>query len=998
LNADERRRRVEDLCHAALERDLAARAAFVATACGSDETLRNEVEALLAHAQTAEVFLSTPLGAVSAGALTDDRGMSLLGRTLGAYQIRSRLGSGGMGEVYRAHDSSLGRDVAIKVLPKAFTSDPERLARFEREARVLATLNHPNIGAIYGVEHADGVQALVLELVEGETLASRLQRGPLPFSQALVIAKQVADALEAAHAKGIVHRDLKPANIQLTGDAIAKVLDFGLAKATSDDSDMTVEGTHKGAVLGTAAYMSPEQASGQTVDKRTDLWAFGCVLYEMLTGRRAFEGDSVSETLACVLTNEPDWTLLPRETPAAIRTLLRRCLQRERSQRLDSAAAARLEIQDARTIPNSDVASQRVLSPARWRSARVAWIAAGGFAVFALVAGALRWTPFRGATSNDRPLIRYSIDLGPEAITNPSRVLVSPDGQRLVFSVRGPNGTVLLATRSLDQRNPTVLRGTEGGVDPFFSPDGLQVGFWDMQGHKLKKVSISGGPPMILCEASDENGASWGSDGFIIAALNLGGLYRVPADGGAPQLLTKPDRGGHYFPQILPGGHSVLFTAVQWGNVDGMSVQLLALDSGRATTLVRGGYYGQYLSSALGVGHLLYLRQGTMYAAAFDPAGARLHGQAVPMLDDVADYPATGYGLFAVSQSGAVYYQGGTAVTSASYPLVWLDRTGKTTPLLAKPALYYNPRFSPDGARLAIDLMADGRSDVSIYDLRQDRLSRLDSSGRVTGMPVWAPDSKHVVVASGSSLPAPPSIVWMHADSGESTSLLSSRNYVLPGSFSPDGKRLAYVEQNPETQFDIWILPLDTTDPTHPKPGRPEAFLRTPSNEFWPAFSPDGRWLAYVSDESGYAALYVRPVGADSAGAGAKWQIWGNQGNQVLMPVWSRDGRQIAFLSSPHLLNPSVLPPPNFELDSRLMTVDLAVRDGALVAGTPHVFADVPVRSLPGFSAFDLHPDGRAAVFPGKAVTAEPPAGSVHVNVLLNFSDELRRRVPIGKP
>jgi serine/threonine-protein kinase len=989
LKAADRRRQIEDLCHAALERDPSDRAAFVATACGSDESLRHEVEALLAHAQTEEGFLATPLAPLAAGALANERSQSLLGRSLGRYQISARLGSGGMGEVYRAHDTTLGRDVAIKVLPKAFTSDSERLARFEREARVLATLNHPNIGAIYGLERADGLQALVLELVEGETLARRLQRGPLPVPQALAIAKQVADALEAAHGRGIVHRDLKPANIQITGDGVAKVLDFGLAKASSltgDDSDMTNEGTRTGAVLGTAAYMSPEQARGQPVDKRTDLWAFGCVLYEMLTGRRAFVGDGVSETLASALTKEPDWTRLPTETPAAIRTLLRRCLQKERSQRLDSAAAARLEIEDTRSMPISNAANEPVLSPPRWRSARVAWTVTG---MFVLVAGAALWAPWRVTTHEARPLMRYNVDLGRDAV-NPGLLAVSPDGQRLVFSARGPNGTTLLATRTLDQGTATVLRGTEGAVDAFFSPDGQQVGFFDYAAKKLKKISVAGGAPVILCDASDENGATWGSDGFIIASLELGGLYRVSADGGLPQPLTKPEQGYHQWPQILPGDREVVFTARE---STGTSIQLLALDTGRTTTLVRGGLFGRYLPTSSSAGHLLYWRAGAVYAAVFDPSDARLRSQAVPVLDDVTENAA-----FIVSPSGTVYYQSGFAATDP-YPVVWLDRAAKMTPLLAKSGKYITPRFSPDGTRLAITLPSEGRSDVYIYDWQRDHLTRLDSSGRVTTMPVWEPDGQHLVVRTPSALGSADgsAIVWMHADSGESTPLISSKSDLTPYSFSPDGKRLAYVEQNATTQLDIWILPLDTTDPTQPKPGRPEVFLRTPSNEAYPMFSPDGRWLAYVSDESGQRAIYVRPVGVTPAGSGPKWQIFADPLNTLPLPVWSRDGRQIAFQGFPQFSSPSL--PPRYWLDARLMTVDVAVRKSALVIGTPRVFADVPLRADSSVANFDLHPDGRAAVFEGKAVSAEStPSESVHVNVLLNFSDDLRRRVPIGKP
>jgi serine/threonine-protein kinase len=477
----------------------------------------------------------------------------------------------------------------------------------------------------------------------------------------------------------------------------------------------------------------------------------------------------------------------------------------------------------------------------------------------------------------------------------------------------------------------------------------------------------------------------------------------VPVDGGVPQPLTKPDHGAlsHQAPQILPGGQFVVFTATPGvGAFDRASIELLSLATGRTTTLVQGGYFGRYVASGPSAGHLLYLREGTLYAAAFDPTDARLRGPGIPVLNDVAGQPFWGSGQFDVSQSGTLYYQRGAAVANDPYPVLWLDRAGKTTPLLANPGTYQTPRFSPDGARLALTLVSEGRSDVFVYDWQRDRLSRLDTAGRVTGDPIWAPDGKHLVVRSQSSLTASDgsALLWMPADGGESTPLVSSRRFVYPSSFSPDGKRLAYGELSAETRGDIWVLPLDITDPTRPKPGQLEAFLRTSSDEGGAAFSPDGRWIAYGSDESGRFELYVRPAGGDSAGAGGKWLVSKDPFSQA--PAWSRDGRQISFLA------PSATPSPAAQLNFRLMTVDIAVRDGALVAETPRMWADVPIRLTTGSSitsaasAFALHPDGqRVAVFPGKAAGAEPgQSGPVHVTVLLNFSDELRRRVPAGKP
>ena len=881
----------------------------------------------------------------------------MIGQIIGSYRITAKLGSGGMGEVYRARDTKLDRDVAIKMLPAAFAQDPERLARFEREAKVLASLNHPNIAQIYGVEE----RALIMELVEGETL-----HGPLPVETALNYAKQIADALEAAHEKGITHRDLKPANVMITPAGVVKVLDFGLASVAqtsagdagdpSNSPTLTISPTSAGMIMGTAGYMSPEQARGKPVDKRADIWAFGVVLYEMLTGKRLFEGETISDTLAQVLTKEPDW----EQVPAKVRRLLQRCLEKDPAKRLRDISGVALLLEEA----------PEIAAPSR---SRLTWVVAA----VTVIAVALGFGWWRATRPVDRTLMRLSVDLGPDAVAGQfTTAAISPDGARLVFPVKSPDGKQMLATRLLEQTNPTEISGTEDGRDPFFSPDGKWIGFF--AGGKMKKMSVQGGAPITLCDAPNARGASWGDDGNIVVALNnFGALSRVSAEGGTPQPVTKLQEAlTHRWPQLLPGSDTVLFTlSSSTLTFEDASIAAVSLKTGEVKILVRGGYFGRYLPTNDATGHLVYVHEGVLFAVPFDPVRLVVHGTALAMVEDLAADPNEGAGQFSFTRvpsgPGTFVYRTGK-VSVESYPVLWLDDSGRTQPLIAAPGSYETPRFSPDGQRLALAQNAGNNGGIFVYDWQRDTMTRLTFGTQLARNPTWSPDGKHIVFRfrSGGVL----SLGWIRADgAGETQHLLESKNLMLPYSFFPDGRRLAFDEIDPKTGNDLWTLPLDASDPDHPKPGKPELFLRTPANEHAPAVSPDGRYIAYQSDESGRNEVYVRPF----PGPGGKWQISNAGGTS---PVWSHNSHELFFQN----------------LDNRIMVTDYEPKNDSLVVGKPRLWSDRQLRSGYGVSNYDLAPDGkRFTIFPELNAPAEQN-GAVHNTFLLNFFDELRRRAPVG--
>ncbi len=869
-----------------------------------------------------------------------------------------------MGEVYQAHDTKLGRDVAIKVLPEAFAHDPERLARFQREAKMLAALHHPNIATIYGLEHSDGTHYLVMELVPGDTLQQRVKHdGPVPIEEALTIAKQIAEALEAAHEKGIIHRDLKPANVKVTSEGKVKVLDFGLAKAFEGDPSsvdignsptLSQAATMQGVILGTAAYMSPEQARGRAVDKRTDIWAFGCVVYELLTGKQTFHGEDITEILASVVKSEPDWTAMPAATPQKIRDLLRRCLQKDRRQRFHDAGDVRIEIEEAIAAPKDSGATQA--APAS--TSKLLLTVAAALAVLLLAASGALWRATRPVEQPLRPLVRLDVDLGPDvSLDSPvgADEILSPTGTRLVYVSQNR-----LFTRRLDQPNATELAGTQGASEPFFSPDGQWVAFFTAG--KLQKISVEGGSAITLCDAGIGMGGSWGEDGNIIAALSLiSGLLRIPSAGGPPTPVIDLQSGEimHHWPQILPGGKAVLFTAFTGGEADTANIEVMSLAGHRRKTLVRGGTFGRYLPS----GHLVYVNRGTLFAVPFDADRLEVHGTPVPVLDQV-DYNATyGSAQLDFSQTGTLIYRSGGAGGGLSI-VAWLDGAGKVQPLLAKPGAYGRPSLSPDGQRLALE----SGTDIWVYDWQRDTMTRLTFTGNAAG-PVWSPDGRYIafqVLGEGMS-------VIPSDGSGKPQPLTQSKNIQYPWSFAPDGKRLAFIESS-TGGFQLWTVPLES-DSAGLRPGKPEIFLQTPADQRAPSFSPDGRWMAYSSNESGTFQVYVRAF----PDKGGKWQISNSGGTY---PMWSRNGHELFFET----------------LDNHIIVAAYTEKGDSFEANKPRMWSEKQLGGVVNtVKNVDLAPDGKRIVAIMPIETAEGQRAQSHVIFLENFFDEVRRKVPIGK-
>ncbi len=896
------------------------------------------------------------------------------GTKLGSYEVVAKIGAGGMGEVYQAHDTKLGRDVAIKVIPEAFAYDPERLSRFQREAKMLAALNHPNIATIYGLEQFGGTSYLVMELVSGETLAERVKRdGAVPIEEALTIAKQIAEALEAAHEKGIIHRDLKPANVKVTPEGKVKVLDFGLAKAFAGDATsedlgnsptLSMAVTMQGVILGTAAYMSPEQAKGKAVDKRTDIFAFSTVLYELLTGKAAFHGEDVTDILGAVLRMEPDWSQLPEATPAAIRTLLRRCLRKDKRQRISDATDVRIEIEDALAAPATATPTAAAMGNGVLGRRALVFVLAGLLAG-SIVTGLAFWSlrPARPAQPVSRVVIPLPLN---ESLTGTfgSVLALSLDGTQLAF-VAGSTQRIYL--RAFDTLEAKPLTATEGATSPFFSPDGQWIGFF--AGGKLKKVAVSGGAVLTLCDVANSRGGAWGANDTIVFSLagNVG-LSQVSAAGGAPQPLTKLKEGesSHRWPQFLPDGKTILYTIGTGGSYDDAQIAAYRLATGEQKVLIRGGTYARYVPT----GHLVYYRAGTIMAAPFDTARLAVLGTPVPAIEGVMSTIGNNGGAqFSYSSLGSLVYVPGGLQSDVQTTLVWVDRKRSEQPLPAPPHSYANPRLSPDGRQVAFDIADAGKQDIWIYDLLRDTLTRLTFEG-LNSFPVWTPDGKRVAYRSQRA--GSYNILWRPADGSGAEEQLTTAGQIstFPASFSPDGRTLAYYMSSQKTGYDLWVLPLQGER-------KPQPFLQTPFNERSSRLSPDGHWLAYVSDESGRYEVYVRPF----PGPGGKWQISTEGAEEV---SWSPKGTELFFRTG--------------EQREKMMVLDIQTQP-SFIPGKPRLLFEGAYGSnavTGGWSAdYSIAPDGQQFLM--LKPKEQRQNALTQINVVQNWFEELKRRVPTGK-
>ncbi len=874
------------------------------------------------------------------------------GTRLGAYEVVAGLGAGGMGEVYRAHDTNLHRDVAIKVVHPAFCDHPDSLIRLRREARALAALNHPHVATLHELAEFDGVCGLVMELVDGETLAEALAHGRLPLGDVLRLGSQIASALEAAHESGIVHRDLKPANIKITSAGAAKVLDFGLAKSDAEFLDAPAASTfatQSGTLLGTVSYMSPEQARGGTIDRRSDLWAFGCVLFEMLTGRLAFDGPSQSDVLVSILEREPDWSALPPETPPPVQRLLRRCLQKDVRRRLRDAGDARLELDDAATLePPPDSSAARVAA----LMARGSWIRTAAVLVLgtaigaALVAGLMR-APSRPAATQ----VQFSVTL-PDgerlATTDLPALAISPDG-RLVTYLAARGSTTQLSLRRLDAVGSVPLPGTSNALSPFFSPDSQWIAFF--ADGKLKKVPVAGGPPITICDAGVGFGGSWGSDGTIVFAPTTGSaLQRVSANGGTPARVTELDaaRGefSHRWPEFLPDSSTILFTVGTVGEWDEAEIVAQSLETGQRTTVVKGGTHPHYLAG----GYLAYAHAGAVWVAPFDLRRLALNGPPARVIEGVAA-SVDGAAQFGVSRTGASVYLPSNLESSARRLVV--VEGSDLTPLAAPAHGYVTPRISPDGRRVLVGV-ADDSEHIWAYDLSAGTLTQItfDAANRA---PIWTADGQRVTFASNRN--GALNLFVAPADAGGTAErLTTSDSLQVPGSWSADGAVLAFMEQHPSTGRDIWLL----------RPGGERTpFANSASDESAPRFSPNGRWIAYVSNESGQAEVYVRPA---AAAAGAR-RISTAGG---LEPVWRRDGGALFYRADNGLMAVPVL-------DSVSLRTGPArvVFDGAVEAGT---FDAAGYDAMAGTDRFVM------------ITSASPKSTPTELRVILNWTPGLPAR------
>jgi eukaryotic-like serine/threonine-protein kinase len=878
---------------------------------------------------------------------------------LGPYEILVPLGAGGMGEVYRARDSKLNRDVALKILPARFTDDAERMARFRREAQVLASLNHANIGSIYGLEESNNLRVLVLELVEGPTLVDRITEGAIPLEEGLVIARQIAEALAYAHEKGVTHRDLKPANVKITPEGNVKVLDFGLAKVLQGPKNLDSDPSHsptitnptlEGMILGTAAYMSPEQAKGKPVDKRADIWAFGVVLYELLTGGHLFQRETMSDTLAAVLKEEPDWNRIP----VKVRPLLQHCLEKDPKRRLRDIGDMHLLLETA-SVP---LQTHRP------------WLAWGAVGVFLVAFAAVSFIHFR-----ERPLASQPVkfQISPSgSLLQGLTFAVSPDGRHLAFAATGSDGLARLWIRDLDSLEVRVLSASTASVifrivvPPFFwSPDSRFIGF--QSGGKLAKIEISGGPAQTVCDVQGTVvGGSWNRDGVIVFADNTRGLMQVSAAGGVASPLTSIDPSRkevvHVLPSFLPDGRHFLYERASSTRensgvyIGSLNTKPEEQDSRRLLASTSGPVYVP--SSDSDSGQVLFLRQGTLMAQPFDVRRLEPSGEAVPVVAQVGSF--IDYGFFSASSNGVLVYRTGAGL---DYELTWLDRQGRVLGTVAEPGRYNSLALSPDGRRVAVSRTNPESTpswDVWLLDLGRNTSTRLTYDQVRATFPVWSADGSTVIF--GSIHEGKTNLyLKLASGAGDQQLLLKSIGGEQSAtSSSRDGRFLLYAMENPQTKSDLWVLPLHGDR-------KPAPFLRTEFNETSGQFSPDGHWIAYTSDESGSDEIYIREFSSGSAqesgDAAGRWLISKGGGTG---PRWRGDGKELFYVAS----------------DGKLMSVDIRPKP-VFEAGAPRPLFQLP----PGFIGFEVTSDGRRFLI---GVPAAQRA-SAPLTVVLNWQTALKK-------
>ena len=892
----------------------------------------------------------------------------MIGQTLSHYKIIEKLGAGGQGEVYLAEDSRLDRKVALKILPQHLSDRADLRERFEREARAVSSLNHPHICTLYDIGEQDGIHYLVMEHLEGDTLAARLEKGALPLEQTLQYAIQIADALDKAHRQGVVHRDLKPGNIMLTKGG-AKLLDFGLAKLQAKETPTNLSAlpteqanlTAEGTILGTLQYMAPEQLEAKEADARTDIFAFGAVVYEMATGKKAFEGGSQASLISAIMKDDPPaMAELQPMTPSVLDRVIKKCLAKEPDSRWQSASDLHDELgwiaEGNFTIVNQ-LANASIPPVRGWRFAISLVLAA---LVVGATIGVIGISTLRPMSSSEtRPVSRLTIELLPHQQlqgTGNRNFALSPDGDHLAYLGNAEDGSRYLYLRSMGSLEARLVAGTEGAENPFFSPNNQWVGFF--ASGKLKKVSIKGGAPVTICDSPTLwGGASWGPDDTIIfAPTSTIGLLQVPASGGTPQVLTTLDSNkgeiSHRWPHFLPGGKAVVFNASSGPSWSRWPIVVQSLETGERRVLVEEGTDARYSPT----GHLVYVRAGTLMAVPFDLERLEVTGEAMPVLEGVRITPE-GAAQFGFSSLESLVYIPGP-VGEPRRRLVWLDRNGEETPLQAPPRSYSrDPRLSPDGQRIAASI-AGGKQDVWVYDILNQTLTRLTFEDS-NQFPVWTPDGKRITFRAtrGGSR----NLWWRTADgSGLEEQLTSSENNQSPSSWSPDGRVLAYNDGDPVTRGDIWVLSLEGERKAQP-------FLQTQFRERGGSFSPDGRWLAYDSDESGTYEVYVQPF----PGPGRKWQVSTEGGGQS--PKWAQNGRELFYASG-----------------NKMMAVDIRTQP-TFDAGQPRVLFEVSpaLRTRDGFR-FDTH-DGQRFLSVRRGELEVP---ATKLTIILNWFEELKRLVP----